>query len=130
MDKIVLSKLQYKVLNTKMKKNNSLLYALSESNTIQGEWESRLMYKGRMLAYSSEETGGSIFPRNLDKEKVNELIEDFGISNLIGEEILLLIEAKDYDDFLNQISELDDEATRNVLNSFFYDYQFYIRQGM
>lgn len=130
MKKFLLTRAQYKRLSNKMKTSESLLYTLSESKTISGEWESRLMFNGRMLAYSSQETGGNIFPKNLSEEKVNELISDFGIHNLVGEEILLLIEAEDYNEFLKQLNQLEDAETSRILKLFFYDYQQYFKQSM
>ena len=130
MQNIILTNAQYKRLKNKMEANESLLYILSESKTIPGEWESRLMFNGRMLAYSSRETGGNIFPKNLSEEKANELISDFGIHNLVGEEVLLLIEAKDYNEFLKKINQLEDKETSRILKLFFYDYQQYFKQSM
>ena len=130
MQNFILTNAQYKSLKNKMETNESLLYTLSESKTITGEWESRLMFNGRMLAYSSQETGGNIFPKSLNEEKVNELIADFGIHNLVGEEVLLLIKAENFDEFLNQINKLEDVETSRILNSFFYDYRQYFEQSM
>ncbi len=130
MQNIILTNAQYKRLKNKMEANESLLYTLSESKTIPGEWESRLMFNSRMLAYSSLETGGNIFPKSLNEEKVDELIADFGIHNLVGEEVLLLIEAENFDEFLNQINKLEDVETSRILNSFFYDYRKYFEQSM
>jgi len=130
MQNFILTNAQYKWLRNKMRANESLLYTLSESKTISGEWESRLMFNGRMLAYSSQETGGNIFPKSLNEEKVNELIADFGIHNLVGEEILVLIEARDYNEFLKEINQLEDEETSRILKLFFYDYQQYFKQSM
>lgn len=130
MQNIILTNEQYERLKNKMEANESLLYTLSESKSIPGEWESRLMFNGRMLAYSSQETGGNLFPKNLSEEKVKELISDFGIHNLVGEEVLLLIEAKDYDEFLKKLNQLEDKETSRILKLFFYDYQQYFKQSM